>query len=180
MDSAEDLRRELVARSAGTPYSVSEMPGGLLIHLNVADLHWMTVLHDNNVRKEYSIELMLDDASHTYRREQIVRDLTWRAGMNAGTFTPEISAQRSVQRGTMVEKSASFQLGTTDSGRVGAVGYTFDSRQMAQFVDDVMKPSGWTKKMDSSTKLGLIIALSVVGGLVVIGLIVLVILLIAR
>lgn len=48
---------------------------------------------------------------------------------------------------------------------------------MLAFVDTTMDASGWTKKMDRSTRIGLIVALSVVGGLLVLGLIALIIVL---
>jgi hypothetical protein len=178
MISAAEIHQQLLARAAGTPYTVTTIPGGLLVHLDVADMQWMTLIGARGLSKEYSIELMLDESSHVYRKEQIIRGLTWRAGLQPGTFVPEISGSRSVQRGTMIEVSGTSVLGLDRAGHLGVQGYSLDSREMSAFVDQVMEPSGWTKKMDRSTRIGLIVALSAVGGILVAGLITLIVLLI--
>ena len=178
MSTQVEIYQELLQRVQGTPYTVTQIDGGLRVHLNVADLNWMTSLQQQHLDKEYSIEIVFDEAKHSYTQQQITRELTWTAGLQPGTFLPQLSATRNVQRGTMVEKSYHLQLGVnTDTGRLRPVGYTFDSTKMAHVVDDVMKASGWTKKMDSSTRIGLIVAGSVVGGLLLAGLITLVVLL---
>jgi hypothetical protein len=175
--TASDLENQLRAGCADTPYTVSQMPGGLLVHLDVADLAWMTLLRQNGLQKEYSIELALDEANHVYREEQVIRSVSWTAGLAAGTFGPQVSASRSMQRGTMVEVSSSSMLGMDRSGHVGMVGYAFDSRPMAKVVNDVMGTSGWTKKMGRSARIGLTVAIACVGGVILAGLIVLFILL---
>lgn len=178
--TASDIHAQLLARCAETPYTVSEMPGGLLVHLDVADLEWMTLLHQNSLKKEYSIELSLDEANQVYREEQVIRNVTWRAGVNAGG-SPQFTTGRSVQRGKFVEIDKSVTLGmNTRTGKVGFVGYAFDSRPMARAVDEVMKATGWTKKMGKSARTGLIVAGATIGGIIVAGLIVLIILLVKR
>jgi hypothetical protein len=178
MSTQIEIYQLLLERTQGTPYTVTQITDGLRVHLNVADLNWMTLLQQHHLDKEYSIEVVFDEARHSYTQEQITRELTWTAGSQPGTFLPHVSASRNVQRGTMVEKSYHLQLGlNTDTGRLGPVGYAFDSTKMAHVVDEVMKPSGWRKTIDSSTRIGLIVAGSVVGGLLLAGVITLVVLL---
>jgi hypothetical protein len=178
MISAEEIHAQLLARAANTPYTVSRIPGGLLIHLDVAKLQWMTLLGQHGLSKEYSIELILDESRHTYTSEQIVRGMSWRAGATPGSFVPQISGSRSVQRGTVIQISGASMLGLDNSGRLGAVGYGFDSRPMSQLVKDVMESSGWSKRMDRSTRIGVIAAGSAIGGILLAGLITLIVLLI--
>jgi hypothetical protein len=174
MKTADELFGELRAASEGSPYTVTRTATGALVHLDVADLHWMSLLGEHRIDKEYSIDLVLGEAKHTYSREQIIRTMTWTAGLS-GALLPTISASRSVQRGKSFELSGTQALDMMRNR--GTAGYRFDSREMLAFVDTTMDASGWTKKMDRSSRIGLTVALSVLGGLLILGLIALIIVL---
>ncbi|AJT40492.1 hypothetical protein [Psychromicrobium lacuslunae] len=157
MTTAEQIYQQLLARAQGTPYTVSLIDGGLRVHLNVADMHWLTLFYENKLDKEYSINLLLDEASQSYTKEQVLKEVSWRAGASPIGFVPHFELSSTVSKGTMVEISSAKVAGVQEKGGLYD-GYTLDTREMSKFVDEVMVPSGWSKKMDKSTKLGLIFA----------------------
>ncbi|NYE96645.1 hypothetical protein FHU41_002895 [Psychromicrobium silvestre] len=162
MMTAAQIYQQLTAQAQGTPYTVTPIEGGLRVHLNVADLHWLTLFYEYKLDKEYSINLLLDEAHQVYSREQIIREMRWKAGAGPLGFVPYFEAAKSVKMGSMIEISAVRTVGLQEDGSMVG-GYNFDSREMSRFVDAVMVPSGWKKKMDKSTKLGLGFALGGVG-----------------
>ncbi|WP_394942018.1 hypothetical protein [Psychromicrobium sp. YIM B11713] len=170
MMTAEQIYQQLLARAQGTPYTVTPIEGGLRVHLNVADLHWLTLFYENKLDKEYSINLLLDEATQSYTKEQVLKEVSWRAGVSPVGFVPHFELAKSTSKGTMVEISSVREAGLQQNGDLIG-GYTLDTREMSKFVDEVMVPSGWAKKMDQNTRLGLIFA-CIGGGVAVLAVIV--------
>lgn len=175
MQTIDQISQQLQARLSGTAYTVTRTDEGLLLHLQVADLRWMGLLKAHGLSKEYSIELQLREDEHIYQRQQIVRTVSWAAGVGPGDAIAQISTQRGVVKGTVYEKDFNAQVGFNERGRPVAVGYAFDSRWLSQTVDEVMHDTSWRKEMDPATRMGLIVAVAAVGFVLLLGIIALVI-----
>ncbi|WP_037911234.1 hypothetical protein [Actinacidiphila yeochonensis] len=172
--AVEHFRRLFEARTEGRPYTVERVEDGLLLRLDVQDLAWRTFLHAQGISTDYRIMLRFDTANRTYTREQQIHDMRWRAGAGAGGVGAEF-VQRTA-RGTFVTKEYR-RYTAVGPGGTGTVEYRFDSTEMTALVAEVMDGTGWTRKTDPGTRLGLVIAGSVLGGIVLAGLVVLAVLL---
>ncbi|WP_017582345.1 hypothetical protein [Nocardiopsis valliformis] len=170
MHTVNAIHQQFLARAQGTPYTVSPIPGGLELHLNVADMRWASVMHRNGLRMAYSIRVHLDPERQMYTREQVVRTMSWSAGAG-GVMVPTISAEAevNVERGTVIRLRRTAVLGAHDNGRI-VDGFTFDSREMADVVHEVMAPLGWRRRLDTHTRIGAAFAIG--AGLFVVGILV--------
>lgn len=167
MNAVNDIHQRFLTLTHGTPYTVSAIPGGLELHLDVADMRWVTLMHRRGLRMAYSIRVLLDPERQTYTREQIVRTVTWSAGAG-GAMVPTISARASVnvERGTTIRLRRTVVLGAHDNGKA-VDGFSFDSREAADLVQEVMQPLGWRRRMDNYTKTGVYFAAG--AGVLVVG-----------
>lgn len=158
MHTVDDIHRRFLARTQNTPYTVSPVPDGVELHLDVADMRWVSLMHRNGLRMAYSIRVHLNPERRTYTREQIIRTMTWSAGAG-GVMVPTISAKATanVERGTTIRIRRTAVLGAHDNGRA-VDGFSFDSREMADLVSEVMAPLGWRRRLDNYTKIGIAFA----------------------
>ncbi|MFC8723176.1 hypothetical protein [Kitasatospora sp. NPDC057198] len=170
----EGLYEAFAARTKGTPYTVTRDEGGLLLQLDLADTHWRGFLYEQRISIDYRILLRFDPAARTYTREQRLTELSWRAGVGPGGL--QVSASRSSTRGTLVSKQTR-RYRTVGPDGVNVAEYRFDSTELTDLVAEVMDGTGWTRRMDPATRLGLTVAGSVLGALVLAGLVVAVVLL---
>jgi hypothetical protein len=159
MDGAA-IVAELEARSVGTPYLVQRIPGGVRIALNITDMQWLTFFYANGLKLGFEIDVLLDDAARSYTRQQRSRDLNYRVGSDGQVFAGEFGA--SVSQGTQRSFKAGFTVGMHNDGSL-AKGYAFDSREITAFVDETLIRSGWKRRMDHSSKIGLIVGLGAAG-----------------
>jgi hypothetical protein len=168
MVTATEIERQLRDRAQGTPYVVSSIAGGVRVELDIADLRWLSMFHANRMSRTYTIDIMLNDEQRKYSKEQITRGIEWHAGLTGGV--PQFSYTRSVVRGTQLQFAKTQVVGLHANGRL-VDGYRFDSREMSDFVDTTLHGSGWRKKMDRSSRIGLIAALAAGGGAILLALI---------
>jgi len=157
--TSDDIVRELGERSAGTPYRVQRTPGGAVVGLNIADMRYLTLFYRNRLTLAYSIVLTLDEQRHSYTREQRSRELTYSFGSDGSVLGAAFSGAEI--RGTVRSLQAGIVGGVHDDGDL-VKSYGFDSREITAFVDDVMAAAGWRRRMDSSTRIGMIAA--IIGG----------------
>lgn len=165
----DGLYEAFAARTRGTPYTVTRGEDGLLLQLDLADRHWRGFLYEHRISTDYRIALRFDPAARTYTREQQLTELSWRAGLGPGG--PEVSASRSSVRGTVIHKEVR-RFRTVGPDGVTAAEYRFDSGELTDLVAEVMDGTGWTRRMDRSTRIGLTVAGSVLGAIVLAGLVV--------
>ena len=169
--SAESVLRELESRSVGTAYTVTRTAEGAVIELNVADVVISGQLYERGFSSGYSIKLVLNELEHTYTREAQSLEIEYsrlrgRAGMQA-------SLKRSGVRGTVRE--VKFGKVRRHDASDEAYEYSFDSREITEFVDGVLEASGWQRKLDRATRIGIGFAigggifalLAAIGGIVV-------------
>lgn len=171
--SVDDCFERFVIRTQGTPYTVTRTPDGILLRLDLDDLHWRTFLHAQGIATDYRVLLQFDPATRSYTRQQQICDVRWEAGAGAGGIHANVV--RRTERGTFVHKEYRRYTAVGPDG--GTAEYRFDTSELTDLVATVMDSTGWTRKTDSATRLGLTIAASVVGAIVLAGLIVLVVLL---
>lgn len=171
VQTSDEIYQGLQDRVRDTPYTVTRTDYGLLLHLQVADLRWVGLLHQHSLQKEYSIELMLREDEHIYSRQQVVRAVSWTTGVGTGGAVAQVSTKRTVLRGTVYEKELHLQFGLTDGGRPAALAYAFDSTWLSKTVNDFMADTGWRKQVDSATRTGLIVAAAGLGFALLMGII---------
>jgi hypothetical protein len=148
----DHLHQRLLERTHGTPYTVSVIDGGLRLHLDVADATWRRTFHQRRLRKEYSVNLRMNPAKRTYSREQVVRQMRWieRAGAE-----PEVEFTGGTGGGSSAPKEFGFMPQRREPGFKD---YHFDARELVDLVDEVMRADGWTRTMDRSSRIGLVLA----------------------
>jgi hypothetical protein len=173
MITATDIYEQLLAKSGGTPYTVTRTDDGVLIHQDPTNVDFAAAMFKAHIEQDYRIEITLDEARHVYREDQSVRTTNTRSAIAPGSLLPSLAKNTSWEKGTVMNVSTQHLAGVTWSAQVASTGYTFDTRQMAMFIDEVMRPSGWTRKMAKNSRLAIIIPTAILGGLSLIALIVL-------
>lgn len=174
--AAQEAFAALSRASEGRPYHVSWTKNGrILVHLDVADLQWASLFYQNGISKDYQIEVAVTD-DRSFTKTQIIREFRWETGASPFGFVPKYTANKTVVHGSYVERSSQKVVVQTPDG-LGTVGYSFDSREMMTFVDETLGAAGLIGVKSKAGKIGLIVAGSVIGALLIAGLIVLLVLL---
>lgn len=173
MVSVAELTDRMRAALEGTPYTVTdERDDGFTVHIDVVDAQWWTLLHRRSLSKAFTHTVRVDPEGGTYTvTDQSVR-VEWQAGADVGGGVPRpvLRASARVDRGTLREFSFRREYALDDQGEPGAVvDYAFDSREGNRLIDDVLIPTGLRKRMNGTARLGLLVALVTVAGLLVAG-----------
>lgn len=153
VDAAE-IRRRFEERVAGTPYAVTATRHGLEVGLDVADERWATLLAAHGLEVEHRVDLRLDEAARRYSADQVLREVTWTAGIGGGAPTARFS--RSVARGTFVGTQVRADVGLHDTGNL-VEGYRLDLSELTDLVREVMEPTGWERRLGTASRVGLVV-----------------------
>ena len=172
----QELLQELRTAAAGGPYVIEETPQGFDMKIDVVDAQWYTLIRRNGLTKVFTYSVQLDEPEKRYSITDISNEVQWSAGADVDG-PPTLVAEASQQRGRVYEKSFSFQTGVdARTHELGApVSYTFSSGEGRDLIRRVAKEAGWSERMGTEQKIGLVVAGVTVALLLVAGVVALLI-----
>jgi hypothetical protein len=175
----DDLLQKLRAAVAGGPYVVEETPQGFDLKVDVVDAQWYTLIRRNGLTKVFTYSVTLHEADKKYSVTDISNEVRWSAGADMDG-PPTLVAEAQQQRGRVYEKSFAIETGVdARTHELGTpVNYSFSSGEGRDLIRRVAKESGWSERMGSEQKIGLVVAGTTVALLLIVGLVALVIALI--
>lgn len=111
-----------------------------------------TLLAAHGLTVEHRVDLRLDEAARRYSADQVLRELSWTAGVGGA---PTARFSRSVARGTFVGKQVRADVGLHDTGRL-VQGYRLDLSELTDLVREAMDPTGWERHLGAASRAGLV------------------------
>ena len=175
MSTRQSVLDQVRAATAGTPYVVKETPEGFDLEIDVVDAQWFTLMRVNGLQRVFTYEVALDEQEQKYSITDVAHSVSWDAGSGQGG-PPTLHREQSTERGRVYSKS--FHLETGVDARTGEVGtpvnYRFDSTEGRGIIRGVLKENGWSERMGSEQKIGLVVAGLTVVALLVAGIVALV------
>ncbi len=167
MTASHELIAHVRESAENSPYAVVEKPYGFDLTIDLADAKWLTLMRANGLKRVFTHEVRLKEASRTMVITDVENSVSWKAGPGT-TGGLALSAQRSFKRGRVYQFSMQKELGVdARTGKVGTVvDYTFRAGEGRELVRRVAKEHGWSESMPAEQK-GALIFGSVVGGLMV-------------
>lgn len=166
LDPAAVRFRDLVReRTAGTPYVVLDTEAGFDLTTDVADLRWAGLLGSSGVRKVYVHHVAFPQPS-VFTVTDDSRSLTW------GSQGPVLGADYNRSVGRVVQKGSFSSWGFRPDGSFGVTqSYRFDSEEGRSLIRVVGEELGFTERMGSAQRLGLIAAGAAIGGVALMALV---------
>ncbi|MDT9592632.1 hypothetical protein RDV89_06120 [Nocardioides zeae] len=181
MTTAPELAEAVRRAVADQPYMVTDQtPDGFTVQIDVVDQQWWTLMYRKSLSTTFAHVVRVDPATSTYTVTDKAYTVSWEAGVDVGGGIPRptLRASASTKQGIVREKSFRKEYGMDDDGNVGAaVDYSFDSAEGNRLIDAEAQRLGLTKKMNTTAKVGLVVAAVAVGGLLLAGIVTLVVLL---
>lgn len=157
-----EIIQQLTQTYQGSPYVITETEKGFDVDINVADMDWLTVFYQNKLSVKSTLIVTIDDEKKEYSVGQRLNRMQWSGGVGADG-APSFNASLSSFQGSINMKRIEIQGGLHKGGGVFK-GYTLDTAEMVSPVVEVFEKNGYTRKMDSMTKVGVWFA---VGGIVI-------------
>lgn len=157
---------DAVRRAAeGTPYVVTdETADGFTLHIDVADAQWWERWRRAGLKKCFSHTVVVAEAGGTYQVTERAWEVSWEGGPGGAGPRPVLHATGELTRGTVVQKSFQVRWARNDRGDwEKVVDHSFDSRQGRSLIAAAAGELGLRKRLDPSTRLGLVIAAGGVG-----------------
>ena len=176
MSTKQELVEQVRAAAAGGPYLVEETAKGFDVTIDVVDAQWYTLIRRNGLTKVFTYEVELDEAEQRYSITDVSNEVRWSAGGDVDG-PPTLQAEASTQRGRVYEKSFAIETGfDAKTHELGTpVNYQFSSAEGRALIRRAAKDAGWSEKMGTEQRIGLMVAGATVALLVVIGLVALVV-----
>ena len=157
-----EIIQQLTQTYQGSPYIITETKKGFDVDINVADMDWLTVFYQNKLSVKVKLFVQVDEAKKEYSVGQSINRMEWNGGVGTNGV-PSFNASLSTFKGSVSMKRLELQGGLHKGG--GAFkGYTLDTAEMVSPVVEVFEKNGYTRKMDSMTKVGVWFA---IGGIII-------------
>ena len=158
MTTQQELVTAVRAATVDTPYALKETPKGFDLTIDVADARWLGLLRAHGLKKVFTHQVSVDEAKQQVSITDVANTLSW----GAGGSTPRLSAEKSVQKGRVYEKSMRKEYGVDlDTGHIGkVVDYSFNASEGRDLVRAIAERQGWSEKMGREQKGGLIVGIA--------------------
>lgn len=164
--AAAELANEVRRAVEDQPYTVvDETPEGFSMHVDVVDAQWWSLFRRNGLRQTWRWDVEVEDGRYSVTDQMAALEWQAGAGVSGGVPRPVLRFQASLFRGSAVSISKRQTWALDDEGRFAAVvSYSFDSREGRAIIDAVAQRQGLKKKMNTSAKTGLFVAVFAVIG----------------
>lgn len=151
MSTVEQFRHAMMQATAGTPYTVSPIDDGFILHLEIANAQWYGLFNRAGLKEEYTCRVTVD--GEKYKLLQGRRSIDWVAG------APRTGGRIEWASGWVWQRSKKQVWAWDEQGRFGkVVDYTFDSGEGKQLVKAVAERLGLRAGMPGRVKGALIFA----------------------
>lgn len=172
-DAGTTLEARVREALAGKPYTVTTVPGGFDVVLDLADAQWWGLFNRAGLRKSVSHEVRV--TGDRYVVTDVEREVEWVAG------APRVAAEATLRRGRI--RSAGFRKTYAfddDLQPAKVVDYSYSSETSRRLVVAEAEALGLRSRRSTEETVGMVFAGVAVVGLLVGGLVVLVLWLLGR
>lgn len=175
MGTRQELLQQVRAAAAGSPYVIEEKPYGFDMVIAIVDAQWYSLIRKNGLQKVFTYEVELDEEAQKYSVTDVSHNVRWSAGSDVDG-PPTLEAEISQEKGRVYQKSFAVAVGVdARTKELGApVNYTFSSGEGRELIRNAAKEAGWSEKMGTEQKIGLVVAGATIALLLVIGLVALI------
>ena len=175
--TAPDLLTAVQAACVDTPYVVTPTEKGFDVSLDIVNAKWHSLFNQYGLSEMFVHYVTVDETAKTY----VIMDGSQRierTDLGHGEYAFQVAGKAEKFWGTQISFEKEIAIGVKDDpskplsiGDPGVIyNYTFNSEEGRRLITGPAKALGYTKKMDWATKTGLICALSVPVGFVILGL----------
>jgi hypothetical protein len=159
MNTKHELITELINRTNGTPYIITETDDGFRLTLNLVDAKYYTLMYKNGLKKTFTIDAKVDEPKRSVTTTDTLYELDWQAGADVNTFTPRIGAKLDVQKGEVFQFEMRKQYGVSEQGKVGkVVDLKYSTVEIKKWLDTQLADMKWKREMGGIAKGALVVA----------------------
>jgi hypothetical protein len=171
MTEAQELLAAVRARTAGTPYVVSETDDGFDVRLDLENPSWHAVLQEQHLSRTWIYHVRLDEGARTLSITDDVRDVRWGAagGSRGGAPVPVLGASASRTRGRVGSRSFQRTWVLGEHGFEKVAEHHHSSAEGRDLVRGPARELGWTERRGTAELIGLYVGVGTLVLLLVAG-----------
>jgi hypothetical protein len=144
-----------------SPYAVDRTDDGFVVHVDVADAKWLTLLQKQGLRTTVRHIVRVRPERRTFTITDDVRGLDWQAGVSGGR--PVLGASASRTYGRTIALGRGKVWAWDEKLRYGKVlDYTLDTEESRALIRTAAKELGYRERMPPVVRFAL--AMAVLGG----------------